>query len=290
MDNFFDFIKEHPPVKRLQVYDLLLAEYQCPLSDHKYDIWSHNNYFIFVISGEKKWCTRDQEYLVREGDCLFVRKGAHSVYQYFDAAFCALVLFVPDGFIRTVLIDNHIRAGDPQGFKGRESLFPIEADQQIKAYFQSFFSYLIADRRPADKLIELKFKELIILIATKSAPKNLTAYFADLCNVSKPPLREIMEENYSYPMEMQEYARLSNRSLSRFKRDFKETFGTSPGKWVKQRRLERARYLLENTDKTITEVMLEAGFINHSHFTRIFKETFHLLPLECRKKMFLPKS
>jgi AraC family transcriptional regulator, exoenzyme S synthesis regulatory protein ExsA len=284
MDNYFDFIKEYPPVKRIQVNDLLLAEYQCPLSEHRYDIWSHNNYFIYAISGNKKWLTRTQEYLVRKGDCLFVRKGAHSVYQYFNAEFCALVLFMPDDFIRSVLINYQIPGAGKGSFKGHESLFSIEADQQIRAYFHSFLSYLSPDQPPVSKLLEHKFQELILLLAVKSAPAGLRKYFCGLCNESKPSIREIMEENYSYPMELNEYARLSNRSLSAFKRDFRETFGTSPGKWMKQKRLEQARYLLSNTRKSVTEVMVDSGFTNHSHFTRIFKETFNMTPLECSKK------
>jgi AraC family transcriptional regulator, exoenzyme S synthesis regulatory protein ExsA len=51
MQSFFDFIKEHPPIKRLQVNDLLLAEYQCPLDTNKFDIWTHHNYFFYVLSG-----------------------------------------------------------------------------------------------------------------------------------------------------------------------------------------------------------------------------------------------
>jgi AraC family transcriptional regulator, exoenzyme S synthesis regulatory protein ExsA len=283
MDSFFDFIKEHPPVKRLQVNDLLLAEYQCPLAETRYDIWSQHNYFIYVIAGQKKWYTRDQAHLVRKGDCLFVRKGAHSVYQYFDEGFCALVLFLPDSFIRSVLVDNRIHPGKTDDFKGRESLFPIEEDRQIDAYFQSFMSYLIGDRRPDDKLMELKFRELVILTATRCGPDSLTGYFSELCQASMTSLREIMEDNFSYPMSLDEYARLSSRSLSSFKREFKEVFGTSPGKWLRQKRLEHARYLLTHTDKSVTEAAFESGFVNHSHFTRSFRNAFNMTPLECRK-------
>ncbi len=284
MDSFFDFIKTHPPVKRLQVNDLLLAEYQCPLAETRYDIWSHHNYYIYVIAGQKKWYTRNQEYLVQKGDCLFVQKGGHSVYQYFDEGFCALVLFVPDDFIRSVIVDNHIPAGNTEDFKGGESLFPIKDSQQIHAYFRSFFSYLSGDSHPDKKLIELKFQELIILTATQCGPDSLTGYFAGLVQGGKPPLREIMEDNYSYPMSIAEYARLSGRSLSTFKRDFKDNFGTTPAKWLRQKRLERARYLLTYTNKSVTEAAFESGFVNHSHFTRAFKETFEKTPLEYSKK------
>jgi AraC family transcriptional regulator, exoenzyme S synthesis regulatory protein ExsA len=55
MDNFFDFIKEFPPKKRLRVNELLLVEYHCPIDEPRFDIWSHHNYFVYVINGIKRW-------------------------------------------------------------------------------------------------------------------------------------------------------------------------------------------------------------------------------------------
>lgn len=284
MDSFFDFILEHPPVKRLQVNDLLLAEYQCPLKQSRFEIWSHHNYFIYVTSGEKKWSTLSQEIYLKPGDCLFVRKGAHSVYQYFDNGFCALVLFVPDAFIRSVLLDNQINTGRPDGQSNRSSLFVVPTDQKLKAYFQSFYTYLTAPDRPDNKLIELKFRELVILAGT-TGTKPLTNYFGGLCKNAKPSIREIMEDNYNYPMGLEEYARLCGRSLSAFKREFKDTFGISPGRWLTQKRLELAKYLLQNTAKPVTETALDSGFNNPSHFSRAFKAKFGMSPLQMTKKV-----
>jgi AraC-like DNA-binding protein len=85
-------------------------------------------------------------------------------------------------------------------------------------------------------------------------------------------------------MSLLEYAQLSSRSLSTFKRDFNDNFGLSPGKWLRQKRLELAKYLLRHTDKSVTEAAFESGFAKHSHFTRAFRETFQMTPQECSKK------
>lgn len=282
MESFVDFIQENPAVKRLQINDALLAEYQCPLSETRYDIWSHHNYFIYVLSGKKKWYTTDQEVLVEKEDCLFVRKGAHSVYQYFDEDFCALVLFVPDAFIRNVLIENQIELGDPDDFTGRNSLFSIQATDPLTAYFKSFFSYLSGAESPDDPLMELKFRELLLIVTSETENDALSGYFAHVCRTTKPSLRDIMEDNFNYPMNLDEYARLSGRSLSTFKRDFKEIYETTPGRWLTRKRLDLANHLLEHTGKSITEIVLDCGFKNASHFSRAFKEQFDMPPSEWR--------
>lgn len=282
MDSFVDFVKDNPSVKRLHINDVLLAEYQCPLSETRYDIWSHHNYFIYVISGRKKWFTIDQEALVKKGDCLFVRKGAHSVYQYFDRDFCALVLFLPDAFIRNVLLENQIKLGDPNDSTGRDSLFSTRTTDQLRSYFNSFLSYMSGSEIPDDPLMELKFRELLMIVASETDNEGLSGYFAKLCKTTKPSIRDIMEDNFNYPMNLEEYARLSGRSLSTFKRDFKGIYRTTPGRWLTRKRLELANYLLEHTDKSISEIVLDCGFKNASHFSRVFKERFDMTPSALR--------
>lgn len=284
MDSFYDFIQNNPSSIRLSVNELLLAEYQCPLSETRYDIWSHHNYYIYVISGQKKWFTHNQEILLQKGDCLFIRKGAHSVNQYFEEGFCALVLFVPDEFIRSILLENRIELKDTKCFTDRDSLFAIKPDKLMAAYFQSFLSYLSKKDKPEDKLLELKFKELVMLTASQKYNKDLNGYFSSLCKTGNPSLLELMEDNFYYPMSLEEYARLAGRSLSAFKSDFKKLFGTTPGRWLKKKRLSYSQYLLKHTDKLVTEIVFDSGFQNTSHFIREFKTEFGCTPLVYRKK------
>src|SRR5829696_6832012 len=51
---------------------------------------------------------------------------------------------------------------------------------------------------------------------------------------------------------------------------FRAAFGTSPGRWVRQRQVEYARHALLATDAPLGEVALTAGYSDQSHFTRRF--------------------
>lgn len=289
MDSFYEFIKNNPSTIRLQVNEMLLAEYQCPLSDTRYDIWSHHNYFIYAISGQKKWFTRYQEIHIKQGDCIFVRKGAHSVFQFIDSKFCAVVLFVPDAFIKSVLLEYGIKLEVTKKFSEGDSLFSIKSDNVLTAYFQSFLSYLSGTEIPEDKLLELKFRELVMVTVSNDNNKNLSGYFAKLCKAGKPSLMDVMENNFYYPMNLEEFSQLSGRSLSAFKSDFKEIYGTTPSKWLRKKRLHYSKYLLKHTNKLVTEVVLDSGFQNCSHFSREFKNEFGCTPITIKKLESEPK-
>lgn len=281
MLNVYDFMKDLPAGKRLSVNELLFAEYKCPLNDSRFDMWTHHNYFVYVIKGKKKWFSRDQEVLAGEGDCIFVKKGAHSIYQYFDDDFCSLFMFVPDEFIRDTLLKNQVsvRGGETDP----SPILRVQTNEMVTTYFLSFLTY-ISNVGKSDKILaELKFRELILMIATGSGNKSLAGYFLNLCNNARPSLQAVMEANFTYPMKPEEYARLSGRSLSTFKRDFKETYNATPSDWLMRKRLEYGRYLLEQTDRSVTETGLDCGFKNSSHFSRAFKEQFGISPVRYKR-------
>ena len=281
MLNVYDFMKSLPASKQLIVNDLVFADYKCPLSHSRFDMWTHHNYFVYVMKGKKKWFAGDREVMASEGDCIFVKKGAHSIYQYFDDEFCSLFMFVPDYFIRETLIKNQVNIASKN--HNAAPILCVHTNKILESYFLSLLSYISNAGQPEAKLAELKFKELIMIVATMRENKALAGYFHDLCNTSRPSLQAVMQSNFAYPMKLEEFARLSGRSLSLFQRDFKKIYKTTPGRWLTQKRLEYGRYLLENTDKSVAEVVLDCGLKNSSHFSRAFKEHYGVPPIEVRK-------
>ncbi|MCC5940023.1 MAG: helix-turn-helix domain-containing protein [Balneolaceae bacterium] len=276
-------MKNLPASKRLVVNDLLFAEYKCPLSETRYDMWTHHNYFVYVIKGKKKWSSRDGEVLAREGDCIFVKKGAHSIYQYFDDEFCSLFMFVPDEFIRDTLLENRVALSSDNHDGSLPPIIRVQTNEMLKAYFLSFLSYITNADNSNNKLAEMKFRELILVIASGSGNSKVAHYFSGLCKRTRPSLQSVMESNFNYPMSLEEYARLSGRSLSAFKREFRKVYNTTPGRWLTQKRLDFGRYLLDQTGKSVTEVVLDCGFKNLSHFSRAYKEKFGEAPLRHKK-------
>jgi len=71
-----------------------------------------------------------------------------------------------------------------------------------------------------------------------------------------------------------QFAKLTGRSLATFKRDFKKVFAAAPEKWLLQKRLEMAHYLIGQRKQTPATAYLEAGFENLSHFSTAFKKFF----------------
>ncbi len=69
-------------------------------------------------------------------------------------------------------------------------------------------------------------------------------------------------------------------SLSTFKRNFIVEYNVSPGKWFQNKRLQRAKELLEGGNLKASDVYLEIGYNNLSNFSIAFKNKFGLSPSE----------
>ena len=94
-----------------------------------------------------------------------------------------------------------------------------------------------------------------------------------------------MDDNFCFNLKMEEFAKITARSLSAFKRDFMRVYGTTPGKWLMEKRLNNAFHLLTNMGKTVSEAAFESGFESTSHFSRSFRQRFGSSPTTIRHRI-----
>jgi AraC-like DNA-binding protein len=87
-----------------------------------------------------------------------------------------------------------------------------------------------------------------------------------------------MIRHFAFNVEMKQFAYLTGRSLATFKRDFEKIFHTSPGRWLQQKRLAQAYYLIKEKGEKPSDVYLEVGFEDLSHFSFAFKKEFGKAP------------
>lgn len=285
MINFYDKIVEDPVYHtQLKCGDTLITRYNCPLENKYQDLWSHLNYIAYVVEGRKIWHTAHGSYELKQGACMFVRKGAAIVEQFFDAVFCIVLFFVPDDFIADVLKSKStpLRKTD----RKFHTMMPVQTNEYLERFFDSMMPYFKQKRQPDPAILELKFRELILSIADEPANTEVHAFFDSLLlRPATVSLQKIMEDNYCFNLKLSEFARLANRSLSAFKRDFQKQFNMPPGKWLMEKRLNHAMHLLSNTDQTVSEASFNSGFENPSHFSRAFRNYFGISPNAVRQKI-----
>ena len=84
-----------------------------------------------------------------------------------------------------------------------------------------------------------------------------------------------------------ESAERLNMSISTFKRKFVNTYGETPGKWINNKKLQKAIGLLNTTDYLITDICFLCGFESISTFNVQFKKNFGMTPTQFLRKINL---
>lgn len=125
-------------------------------------------------------------------------------------------------------------------------------------------------------LMKIKLKEaLIVLLKVQPELKDILFNFQ---TPGKINLKAFMERNFRFNLSLARFAYLTGRSISTFKRDFLGEFSMTPAKWLQQKRLDEAYYLLKEEKFKTTDVYAEVGFEDLSHFSFVFKKHFGINP------------
>lgn len=287
MVNFYESVLSKPEYHRqFSCGESLITLFHCPVharfsSERFTDLWTNYNLIMYVTEGRKMWYTANGSYDLQKGSCVFVRKGA-SIMEQFDVGFCVVLFFIPDDFLCETLKTKSKPLNRVE--KKYDPVILLNTSNTLVSFFLSMSSFFGGAQEPDKSLLELKFRELILTLADDSSNAELLCYFCSLLHEPQSvSLQRIMDDNYCFNLKLEEYAELSNRSLSAFKRDFQKLFHTSPGKWLLHKRLDHALHLLTNMHKTVSEAAFESGFENSSHFSRCFKERFGTSPLAARQ-------
>jgi len=159
-------------------------------------------------------------------------------------------------------------------------LVKIDVNSVLENFIASLRTLLTSNLN-TKSLTDLKIKELLlILLQTKPELKNILFDFSE---PHKIDLEAFMNQNYRYNVNLERFARLTGRSLATFKRDFEKVFQTSPHQWMLKKRLDEAHYLLKEEKKSASDIFVDLGFEDLSHFSSAFKKQFGYSPKSLAK-------
>lgn len=230
----------------------------------------------YVVSGEMQMATTNGPVIFKAGTIGLVRRNQlikTTKVPPPGGAFKSLSIFLSQDFLRRYSAENKLGQVGP--YMGAP-LYMLRPDAYMKGYFDSLLPYFAQDTQPNAPLAELKTREAVeLLLHHDPGLKNILFDFSE---PGKIDLESFMNRNYMYNVPAAKFATLTGRSLAGFKRDFGKIFHTSPGQWLLQKRLAEAHYLISKKGRKPSDVYLDVGFENLSHFSYSFKKTFGVAP------------
>jgi AraC family transcriptional regulator, exoenzyme S synthesis regulatory protein ExsA len=241
--------------------------------------------FFYLIKGEMSGHCGNKMYTLKPGEYGIIRKNRLGRYNRVkeNTKPEKVAIVFDESFLRTF---QEKRKTIATTFNSTDDFLQLNHYDLIPNFILSLAPYY-NDRHEIDKTILDVKREELLLILLKSQPE-LAGLFFDYGIPEKIDLEKFMNLNYRFNVSIQRFAFLTGRSLSAFKRDFKQLFGDTPNHWLVQRRLTEAHFLIQKMNKKPTEIYHDLGFEDLSHFSYVFKKHFKLTPTELSEQKMHP--
>lgn len=260
--------------------------------------WHDEFEFGYIMGGSILYRTNQQEYLLEEGDGIFVNSGVlHALHpigpiekirlqsQFFDKSFLAGASgsLLDMQYLAPVQEQKALDAVPLYGKNPKDAAFlrrmcesaelGIRRERFFELRMRSIFSelwetvYSWAEQRQSQKQrFDVREDERI---------KSMMLY---------------IQEHYSEKLTIQQIAAHIPVSERECHRLFQNCLGSTPFEYIAAHRLQKAQELLMYTDKSVLDIALETGFGTSSYFGKIFRQHYHMSPGQYRRfSGFLPR-
>jgi AraC-like DNA-binding protein len=265
----------------------ILIDYLCPLTEQKAGIWSHKNCLLYIIQGNKGFEAADHYYKSMPGQLLFIRKGGFIVHQFFQQPYRALIFMFDDSALHEFLSEypNLVSStvSDANDIVTMPVVMEIKTSPFIDSTFSSSLEYLKHPTAESKIALELKFRELLVNLLREKHSNLFYSYLYFLCKDERLSFIKLMNDNGHYHLTIEELARTAHMSASTFKRVFKKYMDASPGSWLRQKRMERAKAML-GKGATVSAIAFELGYNDTAAFSKAFKMATDRYPTDFVKK------
>ncbi len=236
------------------------------------------NMFSFLQVGKKQVHFADTSIAVNKEQSLLIKKGNSLWTELLDVEnvyYCKL-LFFSESKLQEFL-NKHSKTDSYK--KDEIPYFVIENDAYISNYLNSLSAITSVSTPFTENFLSVKFEEIMLYLVNKYGDK-FELYLHSLIAKEVSPFKKVLESNIHSNLKLEEIAFLCHMSMSTFKRNFISEYNTSPGKWLQDKRLQKAKETLEEGKLKPSDIYLDFGYNNLSNFSTAFKNKFGKSPKE----------
>jgi AraC-like DNA-binding protein len=232
--------------------------------------------FLYVTKGAINSNDGNKTYMLRQGEYGLARKNRLiKYYSEKGTGFERIMFCYEEEFLRSFQEKHKVALVK---YNPADSFVSINQTAVIPDFIHSLKPYTDSSGRLEAAFEDVKYEELLIILL-KNQPE-LAGIFFDYAKPEKINLEEFMNRNYKFNVSVERFAYLTGRSISAFKRDFKTIFNQTPNRWLIQKRLQEAYFLISKKGEKASQIYLDLGFEALSHFSYAFKKLFGITPTE----------
>lgn len=201
---------------------------------------------------------------------------------------CLALAFSPEVVKETLnlLNEKYSRLPETGEWKLPNGNFYLLHDTTINATVHRMVSLFTDGSKARNVLTNLALKELIVRVLQTEA-RNLLLSGCENPNLDHRMTAAIryVRDHLHEDIPLDVLCRKSNMSKPNFFRQFKIHFGITPTDYINRERIQRAKQVLAQPSKSVTDASYSAGFNNLNYFIKVFKKMEGLTPSFYKKQV-----
>ncbi|SDZ88773.1 AraC-type DNA-binding protein [Arachidicoccus rhizosphaerae] len=248
--------------------------------DHKDQL--HSEHVIYhLISGTIKFLDNKKEYICKEGDYWYCYKNQFLKYQKIpqdrDTPCKFIRMELDEQLLKKIAREKKLRS---TWMEKQAGVIMIKNNLSMQEIFASFINNE-SNTMTVDPDATLAKMEKAAMIVLEQHPQLKNALF-DFNQPTRKVFDDFMQNNFMFNVSLKAFAYMSGRSISTFKRDFIKTFKMPPKKWLVEKRMQNAYYMISEKGKRSREIYFLLGFGSESNFCFAFKKYFGFNPSQVK--------
>lgn len=248
------------------------------------EINATRNTIIFVLKGRKIFGVNN-EFIQNENEILFIQNGKFSARnEVKNGIYESYCIFFSNMFLLKFL-SKHRYVLDLLKKNAKFEYYKIKSDVYISEQINSLNVYFSNKNKlntnVFKEIIKLKTEALFLLLLNRE-DKVFSSYIYSIVE-SCPFLTILLKNSDKEFANVKEMAKFFDMNISIFSKKFKMSFGISPKEWLDNEKFEKAKLLIEFSNKNITEICKELQINSIAWFIERFRTRYGSTPKQLQK-------
>ncbi|MEM6633224.1 MAG: AraC family transcriptional regulator [Bacteroidota bacterium] len=251
-------------VLQAQIEDVIITHIGYSLKQNDPNWHAHENlHFCLVFQGGKADTKKTTKYADKGGSIFFYHAGEMHRWITHEPISKGINIEIGPAFLRKYhTTENEIRVALNQAINAKSLMLKIQQ--------------------------EVSINELDSCLAVNSLLLELVSEADRITSTKNPPIwvqqiTQFLEDNWNHEISLSDIAQTLQVHAVTISKNFRKYFGCTLGEYRRKLKIERSIGLIKTSREPLTQIALQSGFADQSHFIRNFKSYTGFLPKEFRK-------
>lgn len=246
--------------------------------------WHNETELLYVLDGEFKLILDNREYHLHAGDLCYIPSGAMHGGEGIACVYECIVFDAHRLMQEPPVVRQYLSVMEDKNYQ-IQNLFTRQQSEVLECAAKIFSAARDKDNG-WEMLVLSRLYDFFGTVLKKDRQISEEKKKTDRTNIIQINAAiEYISHHYKESIKLEDLARAAALSPQYFCKYFHVVTGKSPVAYLNYYRVERACYLLERKNSTVTEVAMECGFNDVSYFIRCFKKHKGITPYQYIKRM-----